>query len=189
MRTDFKILEGKTISKVAVYDIGMSQYLYLITNESEMFCLSPISEYDGDVSIEIDAIQKANEKIGATIESLARNQRAWQSKKRTDEENLQKAIDELEHLDIDSELASHDKLQNWNELNTAITALKKEKSTLESALLRADSSVKKAEKDIENLGPSVSSGADGRRWRSPSAGTALHVLSRRRGMRRLVGSL
>jgi DNA repair exonuclease SbcCD ATPase subunit len=102
-------------------------------------------------TLKIDAIQKANEKIGATIESLARNQRAWQSKKRTDEENLQKAIDELEHLDIDSELASHDKLQNWNELNTAITALKKEKSTLESALLRADSSVKKAEKDIENL--------------------------------------
>lgn len=102
-------------------------------------------------TLKIDAIQTANEKIGATIESLIRNQRAWQSKKRTDEENLQKAIDELEHLDIEAELELHDKLQNWNELNSAILALNKEKSTLDSALLRADTSVKKAEKDIANL--------------------------------------
>ena len=99
----------------------------------------------------INAIQSANEKIQSTIENLERTQRAWQSKKRTDGENLVNAIDELEKLDIDAELEAHEKLANWTELNNAIVALNKEKSTLESALLRATKSVEKAEKDIANL--------------------------------------
>jgi len=99
----------------------------------------------------INAIQSANEKIQSTIENLERTQRAWQSKKRTDEENLVNAIDELEKLDIDAELEAHEQLANWTELNNAIVALNKEKSTLESALLRATKSVEKAEKDIANL--------------------------------------
>ena len=46
---------------------------------------------------------------------------------------------------------THEKLQNWNEHNNAILALKKELSTLEPALLRADKSVEKAKKDADNL--------------------------------------
>jgi DNA repair exonuclease SbcCD ATPase subunit len=99
----------------------------------------------------INAIQSANEKIQSTIDSLHKNQRAWNAKKRTDEEKLTKALAELEQLDIDTELESHEKLQNWTELNNKISALNKEKSTLESALLRADNSVKKANKDLSNL--------------------------------------
>jgi DNA repair exonuclease SbcCD ATPase subunit len=99
----------------------------------------------------INAIQSANEKIQSTIENLEKTQRAWQAKKRQDEEKLQSAIDQLEHLDIDAELDAHEKLQNWTELNNAINALNKEKSTLESALLRATKSVEKAEKDIADL--------------------------------------
>ena len=99
----------------------------------------------------ISAIQSSNEKIQGTIEGLERTQRAWIAKKSQDIEKLSKSIDELEHLDIDAELDAHEKLQNWTELNNAITALNKEKSTLESALLRADKSVEKAEKDIANL--------------------------------------
>jgi len=102
-------------------------------------------------TLKIEAIQTANSKIETTIESLKNNQRAWTAKKRADIEKLQKSIDELEHLDIDEELEAHEKLANWTELNTAITALNKEKSTLESALLRATKSVEKAEKDIANL--------------------------------------
>ena len=102
-------------------------------------------------TLKINAIQSSNEKIEASIEQLKQRQRAWQSKKKTDTENLENAIEELEKLDIDAELDSHEKLINWTELNNAITALNKEKSTLESALLRADKSVKKAEKDIAEL--------------------------------------
>ena len=102
-------------------------------------------------TLKIEAIQNANEKIQSTIDSLVNNQRAWNSKKLKDCENLAKAVDELEHVDIEAELEAHEKLSNWTEMNNALTALNKEKSTLESALLRATSSVEKAEKDIANL--------------------------------------
>ena len=102
-------------------------------------------------TLKIEAIQTANEKIEVTIESLKRNQRAWRAKQTLDTERLSKSIEELEHLDIESELDLHEKLSNWNEHNNAILALKKELSTLEPALLRATKSVEKAEKDIANL--------------------------------------
>jgi len=102
-------------------------------------------------TIKINAIQASNEKIQTAIDNLEKNQRAWKAKNRTDIEKLQVAIDELEKLDVDAELEAHEKLQNWTELNTAITALNKEKATLESALMRATKSVEKAEKDIAEL--------------------------------------
>ena len=102
-------------------------------------------------TLKIEAIQSANSKIETTITSLQNNQRAWNAKKQQDCTKLQQAIDELEHLDIDTELDSHEKLQNWNEHNNAILALKKELSTLEPALLRATKSVEKAQKDIADL--------------------------------------
>ena len=102
-------------------------------------------------TLKINAIQTANEKIKESINTLVGRQRAWQSKQKQDCDKLVKAISQLEELNIDEELEAHDKLQNWNELNAAIVALNKEKSTLDSALLRADKSVEKAKKDIANL--------------------------------------
>ena len=105
--------------------------------------------------LKIEAIQTANSKIETTINSLKNNQRAWQAKKVKDLEKLQISIDELVRVDIEKELEAHEKLQNWTELNNAITALNKEKGTLESALLRATKSVDKVEKDIANLQDAV----------------------------------
>ena len=102
-------------------------------------------------TLKINAIQTANEKIQATIDSLGRTQRAWISKKEQDCTKLQQGITELEKLDIDLELEAHEKLANWTQHNTAILALNKEKSTLETAQLRAKASVDKVEKDILNL--------------------------------------
>jgi DNA repair exonuclease SbcCD ATPase subunit len=99
-------------------------------------------------TLKIEAIQTANSKIETTIGSLQSNQKAWLSKRTSDTMRLQEAINELEHLDIDSELEAHEKLQNWNEHNNAILALRKELSTLEPALVRADKSVEKVNKDI-----------------------------------------
>jgi DNA repair exonuclease SbcCD ATPase subunit len=102
-------------------------------------------------TLKIEAIQTANSKIETTIESLQSNQKAWLAKRTNDTIKLKEAIDELEHLDIEKELELHEKLSNWTELNNAITALNKEKSTLDSALLRADKSFEKAKKDIADL--------------------------------------
>ena len=99
----------------------------------------------------IEGIQTANSKIENTIESLQSTQKAWLAKKKNDSAKLTKSIDELEHLDIDKELDAHEKLANWNEHNNAIMALKKEHSTLEPALQRANKSVEKLKKDIADL--------------------------------------
>ncbi len=99
----------------------------------------------------ITAIQSANERIESTISSLQKTQKAWISKKKQDQEKLSKSITELEHLNIEEELENHELLTNWTQLSNRLTSLTKEKATLESALLRADKSVEKAEKDIANL--------------------------------------
>lgn len=106
-------------------------------------------------TLKINALQAANAKIQTTIESLKTTQRAWQSKKAQDAAKLQEAIQELERLDIEKELEAHEKLANWSELNKQITALNKEKSTLDSALLQAEKTVKKVEKDIGDLEEAV----------------------------------
>ena len=102
-------------------------------------------------TLKINAIQTANEKIEVSIEQLAGRQRAWVSKHKQDQDKLANAIDQLEHLDIESELESHEKLSNWTEHNNKITSLRKELSTLEPALQRADKSVAKVVKDITEL--------------------------------------
>ena len=102
-------------------------------------------------TLKINAIQTANEKIEGSIDGLKRTQRAWIAKNKQDQDKLVSAIDELEHLDIETELDSHEKLSNWTEHNNAILALRKELGTLEPALERAGKSVAKATKDIVDL--------------------------------------
>ena len=102
-------------------------------------------------TLKINAIQTANEKIQTTVDSLSRTQRAWLSKKEKDCDKLRLGITELEKLDIDTELEAHEKLSNWTKHNNAILSFKKELSTLEPALVRADRSVEKANKDIADL--------------------------------------
>jgi len=102
-------------------------------------------------TLKIEAIQTSNSKIEDTISNLQSTQRAWLSKKQQDADKLITAIDELEHLDIDTELTAHEKLTYWNEHNNAILALRKELSTLEPALQRADNTVEKVNKDIVEL--------------------------------------
>ena len=99
-------------------------------------------------TLKINAIQTANEKIEESIQQLLGRQKAWIAKRTSDTTKLRQGIDELEHLDINSELEAHEKLQNWNDHNNAILALRKELSTLEPALVRANKSVEKVNKDI-----------------------------------------
>ena len=88
-------------------------------------------------TLKINAIEASNKKIEQSIETLASRQRAWQSKRKTDEEKLRTAIEELEKLDIDVELEAHERLTNWTELNNRITSLNKEKATVMRSLLES----------------------------------------------------
>ena len=102
-------------------------------------------------TLKINAIQTANEKIEASIDGLRRTQRAWVAKNKQDQDKLAAGIAQLEELDIEAELEAHEKLANWTEHNNAILALRKELSTLEPALSRADKAVEKVTKDIAEL--------------------------------------
>ena len=99
----------------------------------------------------IRAVQTSNEHIQDSIDSLKLKQSAWKAQKEKGIGKLQRSITELEELDIENELNLHTKLADWNEHNNAITALNKERATLESALSRADKTVDKVKKDIEEL--------------------------------------
>ena len=74
-------------------------------------------------------------------------------KAKTNIEKLKKGIAELEHLDVDDELEKHEKLQNWEELNTKINNLKKEKHLQRS--IKSKQPVDKVTKDIEELDNAV----------------------------------
>jgi len=102
-------------------------------------------------TLRINAVNASNEKINASIKSFESRQSAWIAKQKQDCEKLQAAIEELEHLDIDSELEFHELLDNWTKSNTEITNLKKEQSTLELARSRAFASVEKIAKAVEEL--------------------------------------
>jgi DNA repair exonuclease SbcCD ATPase subunit len=103
----------------------------------------------------INAQKQSNERIDETINSLKIKQSAWETTQKDNIKKLEKGISELEHLDVDSELDKHEKLKTWEDLNTKINNLRKETSTLESALMRADKSVEKVTKDIEELDNAV----------------------------------
>ena len=102
-------------------------------------------------TLKINAIQSSNLKIQESIDQLKKRQRAWLSQREIDCKNLEKSISELEQLDIDSELSSHEILKNWKELNNKKNSLTKDLNSYELSLSRASANIKKLEKDIEDL--------------------------------------
>lgn len=99
----------------------------------------------------INAVQASNEKIKQSIESLKSRQRAWNLKKSQDIERFMESIAELEKLDIESELAKHEKLASWTEINNKRSSFTKELAALESAYMQSDKTLKKIQKDIGEL--------------------------------------
>jgi DNA repair exonuclease SbcCD ATPase subunit len=99
----------------------------------------------------IEAIKNANENVQKSIDSLIIKSSAWNNKQEADIENLGRAIMKLETVDIEHELELHQQLKSWTEKNNQLTALRKQKATLESAQIQADKSVSRYSKEIEQL--------------------------------------
>jgi len=100
----------------------------------------------------IESVKTANENVQKSIDSLTIKSSAWESKKDQDIENLGRAIMKLEGVDITAELELHQALKQWEDNNTTIKNLSKQKATLESALIQAEKTLKKYETDLESLG-------------------------------------
>jgi DNA repair exonuclease SbcCD ATPase subunit len=99
----------------------------------------------------IEAIKRSNERIQESINSLKLKQGMWQKNRDSDVKKIESAIAELAEVDIDSEIAQHEKLKVYDEQAALIKSLNKEKATLETALMQADKSVKKYQKEIAQL--------------------------------------
>ena len=103
----------------------------------------------------IKAIEDANEKITDQIEALKRRQLIWLNKKEEDIQNLEKAINDLSHVDIDAELRAHTAYNSWNILNTEQIQLQKDIASLLAQETRAS-------KDVDRTGKAASSLKEGK---------------------------
>ena len=113
-----------------------------------------IKETKDSIQVEefrINGVKTANENVQKSIDSLEIKSSAWETKKTADIENIGRAMMRLETVNIEAELVAHTQLKLWNEHNTKITNLNKQKATLESALGQADKTVKKYEKELVSL--------------------------------------
>jgi hypothetical protein len=99
----------------------------------------------------IESVKTANENVQKSIDSLVLKSSAWENKKQGDVESLSKAIMQLSSVDIDAELVAHTSLKKWNEDNTKLKNLTRQKAQLEAAVGQAEKAVIKYKKDLESL--------------------------------------
>ena len=119
---------------------------------------SQIKETKDSIQVEefrINGVKIANENVQKSIDSLEIKSSAWETKKTTDIENIGRAMMRLETVDIEAELEAHQQLKVWLEHNTRVENLQKQRATLESALIQADRTVKKYERELASLGNKI----------------------------------
>jgi len=102
--------------------------------------------------VKIAAIKAANENVQKSIDSLQLKSSAWDNKHQQELENLGRAIVNLESVDIESEISAHTALKAWEELDTKIRSLNKQKATLESAVNQAQKTLDKYTREVDALG-------------------------------------
>lgn len=99
----------------------------------------------------IEGIKAANDNVQRSIDSLEIKSSAWINRQQTDLENLSKAILELEAVDIETELATHQQWKTFNENNNTKRELEKQRSTLDSAVIQAEKSLQRFKKELLSL--------------------------------------
>ena len=102
-------------------------------------------------TFKIESIKTANDNVQKSIDSLQLKSNAWETKHDQELQNLGKAIVNLEAVDIDTELLAHTALRTWLENDKKLSQLRKQQSTLETAILQAEKTVKKYTAEIEKL--------------------------------------
>jgi DNA repair exonuclease SbcCD ATPase subunit len=103
------------------------------------------------VSADIEAAKKSNEKIQQSIDALLLRQSAWNTQHSQELEKMGRAIVELESVDIEAELAKHAELKDYDEKSAKLKSLNKERATLESAIAQAERSVTKYDSELAKL--------------------------------------
>lgn len=84
----------------------------------------------------IKAQQESNNKIKSSIDDLERRSSIWLKKHDEDLVILQRTVEELENIDINTELTNHQLVTAWREKENKIKRLNKDLSTHQSAVKR-----------------------------------------------------
>ena len=72
-----------------------------------------------------DAVKKSNERIEDTIRKFKIKSTAWQDDKEKKSKQLEQAITELQHINIEEEIEQHKALVEWKEKSQDINTLNK----------------------------------------------------------------
>jgi DNA repair exonuclease SbcCD ATPase subunit len=100
---------------------------------------------------QIETIKKSNERIQQSIDSLKLKQSVWKSNRDKDIKKIVSAIKELAEVNIEKEIDQHQHLKEYDEKAALIKSLNKERATLETALMQAEKSVNKYEAELRLL--------------------------------------
>jgi DNA repair exonuclease SbcCD ATPase subunit len=99
----------------------------------------------------IRAVQEANKRIEEQIEALRRRQTLWITKHEEEIAKLATALEELQKINIDQEIAAHKNHTAWNQQRKDINDLATQISRSKLDLDRENKSIKKLEAEIESL--------------------------------------
>jgi len=99
----------------------------------------------------IRALQNANEKISEQVDALKRRQTLWLNKNKEEIVNIERAISDLAHVNIESELEAHEQLVNWTVVDNEQSQLQKDIAALQAQVSRADRDFKRTKKSIDSI--------------------------------------
>jgi DNA repair exonuclease SbcCD ATPase subunit len=99
----------------------------------------------------IRAVQEANKRIEEQIESLKRRQVMWATKHAEDLGRLQTALQSLQNINIDAEIAAHKEHAAWDQRRRDINDLATQISRTKLDIQREEKTITKLVKEIESL--------------------------------------
>lgn len=99
----------------------------------------------------IKSINDNNEKIQKLINDKKVKFNKWEEKNNKELKELEKSLQELEHIDINKELKDHENLKIYNELNSKIIDLTKSKKEIEKNIVNINNKIKNKEKELDQI--------------------------------------
>lgn len=100
---------------------------------------------------QLESIKKSNDRIQESINNLQIRQSAWNRVRNEDISDLEKSISSLNTVDIEEEIANHEKLAKFNELMAAKNSLGKEIASTDAALIQAKKTYAKYSSELDLL--------------------------------------
>lgn len=100
--------------------------------------------------LRIKAIQDNNKRINSMIENMELKSQKWEKDQKHKIEKLEKAIEDLQHVDIDKEIQAHEDRAQWKEIDGIIRQLSKEKRNLENNITTYYERLQRYEQDLKD---------------------------------------